>query len=660
MTKSTKLRLLLALLIGLSSWFSPDLFAQTAQSVYLDDLDISSVQQGWASATARKNLRNKPITLGGKVYERGFCTHAPSEAVIILDGKALTFHAVVGVEDINADLAGVKPVIATIIADKKVIYTSSQLISGKSQATIDLPIKGVKLLELQIEGVGGYSHTHTSWADASITYLGAKPQMVPYPSDDKAEILTPKPGPAPRITGPKVFGVRRGSPILFRFTATGTKPIKFAVKNLPEGLFLDANTGQLTGSLGSPWNIITLTCNLEVEASNAVGTTSRNFKLVVGDKIGLTPAMGWNSWNCWAMTIDEQKVRAAADQLVNTGLADHGWSFVNIDDGWEAADRDSVTGILGTDQIKFKDMKNLADYVHNKGLKLGIYSSPGKWTCGKRLGSLGHEVLDAQTWAAWGIDYLKYDKCSFSAAIPVSPPTHYWHQFPYQVMQKALRGTKRDIIYSMCQYGEDQVWKWGHEVDGNSWRTTDDIIDTWASMRNIGFGQREAMPYTKAGHFNDMDMLVVGQVGWSDKLHPSRLTPSEQYTHISLWCLLSSPLLLGCDLTKLDDFTLGLLTNDEVLDINQDPAANPAKVIRQSAQEAIYTKTLEDGSLAVGLFNLDYDAKSIKVSVADLGLSGKYIIRDLWRQKDTGTTSKEITCRINRHGVALLSLRKQP
>jgi alpha-galactosidase len=645
----------MALVIGFAGLFSPNLFAQTTQSVYLDELDLSTVQQGWASATARKNLRNKPITLGGKVYERGFCTHAPSEAVIILDGKALTFHAVVGVEDINADLAGVKPVIATIIADKKVFYTSSQLVAGKSQATIDLPIKGVKLLELQIEGVGGYSHTHTSWADASITYLGAKPLMVPYPSDDKAEILTPKPGPAPRITGPKVFGVRRGSPILFRFTATGTKPIKFAVKNLPEGLFLDANTGQLTGSITTA-----ATLNLEVRASNTVGTTSRNFRLVVGDEIGLTPAMGWNSWNCWAMTIDEQKVRAAADQLVNTGLADHGWSFVNIDDGWEAADRDSVTGILGTDQIKFKNMKNLADYVHNKGLKLGIYSSPGKWTCGKRLGSLGHEVIDAQTWANWGIDYLKYDKCSFSQAIPVNPPTHYWHQFPYQVMEKALRGTKRDIIYSMCQYGEDKVWKWGPDVGGNSWRTTDDIIDTWASMRNIGFGQRKAMPYTQPGHFNDMDMLVVGQVGWSDKLHPTRLTPSEQYTHISLWCLLSSPLLLGSDLSKLDDFTLGLLTNDEVLDVNQDPEANPAKVIRQSAQEAIYTKTLEDGSLAVGLFNLDYDAKSIKVSLADLGLSGKYIIRDLWRQKDTGTTSKEITCRINRHGVALLSLRKQP
>ena len=659
MTKSTKLNLLIALLLGLASFFSPDLYAQTTQSVYLDDLDLSTVQQGWASATARKNLRNKPITLGGKVYERGFCTHAPSEAVIVLDGKALTFHAVVGVEDINADLAGVKPIIATIIADKKVVYTSSQLISGKSQATIDLPIKGVKLLELQIEGVGGYSHTHTSWADARITYLGAKPQMVPYPAEDKAEILTPKPGPAPRITGPKVFGVRRGSPILFRFTATGTKPIKFAVKDLPEGLFLDANTGQLTGSIDSDRNTYK-TINLEVKASNAIGSTSRNFKLVVGDIIGLTPAMGWNSWNCWAMTIDEQKVRTAADQLISTGLADHGWSFVNIDDGWEAADRDSTSGILGTDQSKFKNMKTLAEHVHNKGLKLGIYSSPGKWTCGKRLGSLGHEVIDAQTWAAWGIDYLKYDKCSFSEAIPVKPATHYWHQFPYQVMQKALRGTKRDIIYSMCQYGEDQVWKWGHEVGGNSWRTTDDIIDTWASMRNIGFGQREAMPHTQPGHFNDMDMLVVGQVGWSDKLHPTRLTPSEQYTHVSLWCLLSSPLLLGADLSKLDDFTLGLLTNDEVLDINQDPAAKPAVVVRQAAQEAIYTKTLEDGSLAVGIFNLDYDAKTIKVTLVDLGLSGKYIIRDLWRQKDTGTTSKEISCRINRHGVALFRLRKQP
>lgn len=379
------------------------------QVVYLDDLDLSKVQQGWSNATARKNLRNKPITLGGKVYERGFCTHAPSEAIILLDGKASLFEAVVGVEDINASLDGVRPIVARVEADGRPIYTSDTLIAGKRQAKVSIPLKGVKLLGLFIDGIEGYSHTHTSWADARIVYTGTKPEIINYPDDSKPVILTPAPGPKPRLTGPKVFGVRPGSPIVHRFTATGQQPVTFSASPLPAGVILDPSTGKLSGRVSAKG-----TYHMTVSATNAVGTVSRAFRLKVGDTIGLTPAMGWNNWNVWGMQLDEAKVRAAADAMVTSGLAQHGWTYVNLDDGWEAPDRNPVTGILGVDATRFTNIPALAGYVHDKGVKIGLYSSPGVKTCGGRLGSLLHEELDAKTWASWGFDYLKYDRCVIS------------------------------------------------------------------------------------------------------------------------------------------------------------------------------------------------------------------------------------------------------
>jgi len=280
-----------------------------------------------------------------------------------------------------------------------------------------------------------------------------------------------------------------------------------------------------------------------------------------GDLIALTPPLGWNSWNAWGLSVDDEKVRAAADAFVDNGLADHGWTFINIDDGWEAPERLPDGSITGNE--KFPDFKNLSDYVHSKGLKLGIYSGPGPMTCGGYLASYQHEYQDAATWAKWGIDYIKYDWCSYRNIAKDNSLEEL--QKPYILMRKALDAVNRDIVYSLCQYGMGDVWKWGADVGGNLWRTTGDIRDTWASMSGIGFRQDKMSPFASPGHWNNPDMLVVGWVGWGPNLHPTRLTPDEQYTHISLWALLSAPLLIGCDLTRLDDFTLNLLTNDEVL-----------------------------------------------------------------------------------------------
>jgi alpha-galactosidase len=298
-------------------------------------------------------------------------------------------------------------------------------------------------------------------------------------------------------------------------------------------------------------------------------------------------------------------------------------------------------------------MKSLADDVHGKGLRIGLYSSPGPWTCGECVGSYQHEELDAKQYAEWGFDYLKYDWCSYGSVVH-KPYQVAELQEPYRVMRAALDQQPRDILFSFCQYGMGNVWEWGAEVGGNSWRTTGDIRDTWKSMAGIGFNQNGHEKYAGPGHFNDPDMLVVGQVGWGPSLHPTRLTANEQYTHISLWCLLSAPLLIGCDMTQLDAFTTNLLSNDEVLEVDQDPLGKQAARVSKEGDVEVWAKPMEDGSLAVGIFNRgEWDAKAT-AKWSDLGISGARKVRDLWRQKDLGTFPDAFTATVPRHGVALV------
>jgi hypothetical protein len=285
-------------------------------------------------------------------------------------------------------------------------------------------------------------------------------------------------------------------------------------------------------------------------------------------------------------------------------------------------------------------------------LKIGLYSSPGPWTCGGCVGSWQHEGQDAQSYADWGFDYLKYDWCSYGGID--NGRTLEGLQKPYRVMRSALDQQHRDILFSFCQYGMGNVWEWGAEVGGNSWRTTGDINDSWSSMAGIGFKQNGHEKYAGPGHFNDPDMLVVGKVGWGPNLHQTHLTPNEQYTHISLWCLLTSPLLIGCDMTQLDPFTLNLLGNDEVLEVDQDPLGHQAARIVKDGDTEIWAKDMEDGSKAVGLFNRGYSTASVTLKFSDLGISGKPKLRDLWRQKDLGKFANSFTAEVPRHGVLLL------
>lgn len=633
--------------------------ADDIDTVYISTLDISRVKQAWGYPLKDISIEGKGLSIGGRKFEQGLATHAVGEFRINLKGGSERFLAYVGVDD---DVIGGEggSVEFFVYADGKQIWNSGIRRAGWRAVRVDLDVTNVNLLVLKVKEAGdGINWDHADWADAKLLVSGEKPAAVDMPVE-KPYILTPKPSPKPRINGPKVFGVRPGHPLLYTIAATGDKPMEFAVDNLPTGLAVDGSTGQITGTLNEKGEYTVM-----LRAKNALGTDERQFRIVVGDTIALTPPLGWNSWNCFALDIDDKKVRSAADAMVSSGLINHGWSYINIDDCWMvkpdskdsmlAGDPRDARGMINTNK-NFPDMKALSNYVHNKGLKIGIYSSPGPVTCQGYTASYEYEQQDAQQYANWEIDYLKYDWCSYGRVAGGSDRTAL--MAPYFVMRDALDNVNRDIVYSLCQYGMGEVWKWGAEVGGNCWRTTGDITDTWSSVEWIGFSQDGLEKYARPGRWNDPDMLVVGMVGWGSQLHPTSLTPSEQYSHISLWCLLSAPLLIGCDMTQLDEFTLNLLTNDEVLEVNQDPLGKQANRVSQIDDLEVWVKVLEDGSRAVGLFNRQDDTTSVTAMWSDLDIQGKQLVRDLWRQKHLGVFEDSFTATVPGHGVELVRVRR--
>jgi alpha-galactosidase len=631
--------------------------AQTNRTFPISVFDLSQMEQGWGEPHANLSVEGHPLSIGGQTFTNGLGTHAESRFIIQVGGHATAFAARVGVDDEVG--AGRGSVVFKVLGDSnQVLWASRELHGGDAPEAVNVDLTGVQQLTLAVDAGDNIDNGHADWADAMLTMPQGRPTVVSALKEN-AVILTPKALPQPRINSTKVFGVRPGAPFLFTIAATGNRPMTFSAKGLPKGLKLDQQTGRITGSLKEKSEYA-----VTLRAKNKLGRAEQKFKIICGPQIGLTPALGWNSWNCFASAVTANKVKAAADAMVTSGLINHGWTYINIDDYWEVhresrdptlqgPQRDAAGKIIPNP--RFPDMKGLADYVHAKGLKIGLYSSPGLWTCGGCVASWQHEEQDAQSYADWGFDYLKYDWCSYSDVVrgDHSLPTL---QKPYRVMRAALDKVPRDILFSFCQYGMGNVWKWGAEVGGNSWRTTGDITDTWNSMSRIGFNQAGHEQFAGPGHFNDPDMLVVGKVGWGPSLHPTRLTPNEQYTHISLWCLLSAPLLIGCDITQLDDFTLNLLENDEVLEVDQDPLGHQAARVAKNGDWEVWAKDMVDGSKAVGLFNRGFREAPVTANWSDLGLTGKQKVRDLWRQKDLGDFTGSFTAPVPRHGVVLVRI----
>ncbi|TWJ01563.1 putative Ig domain-containing protein [Mucilaginibacter frigoritolerans] len=483
----------------------------------------------------------------------------------------------------------------------------------------------------------------------SYTFTDTQSGAVITKTENTPYLLTPYASSKPQINGADVYGARAGNPFLYLIPATGKRPLIFEATGLPDGLKLDHSTGIISGVVNQKGTYPAI-----LTVHNNKSSKSKKFSIIIGDNIGLTPALGWNSWNAFGLSVNDAKVRTAAKTMAGK-LSQHGWSYINIDDGWEAPQR-LVNGEI-TPNEKFPDMRALTAYVHSLGLKMGIYSSPGPLTCGGYLGSWQHEDQDAQTYSDWGIDYLKYDWCSYSTVTAKNPNLDDMKK-PYQVMRASLDKVPRDIMFSFCQYGMGDVWKWGAEVGGNSWRTTGDINDSWDSMSSIGFNQTADGPYAQPGHFNDPDMLVVGEVGWGSNQHKSQLTPDEQYTHISLWSLLSAPLLIGCDMGRLDWFTFGLLANDEVLAIDQDALAKQAYQAIKTDNYQIWIKDLADGSKAVGIFNTSDKYQTITLNRKENNLTAYTRIRDVWQQKYVVGIWPNFNAKVAPHGVVLLKLSK--
>lgn len=481
-------------------------------------------------------------------------------------------------------------------------------------------------------------------------------------------ILTPKPGPEPRINGPRVYGVRPGRPFLYRIPATGARPMKFEAAGLPASIKLDAATGILAGTAPARPGLH----KVMLRASNSHGKASREFRLTVGDTIALTPPMGWNHWYTHYDRVSDKLFREAADAMVASGMADYGYSYVSIDDCWmmkpgsddpalNGAPRDASGRIRPN--LRFPDMPGLTAYIHAKGLKAGIYTGPGPLTCAQYTAAWQHEEIDARTFAEWGYDLLKYDWCSYGRL--VKPATREDFTKPYALMGGLLKKQNRDIQFNLCQYGMGDVWKWGAEVGGQSWRTTGDLgleRDTrLPGFYSIAFKNMLLADYAGPGRWNDPDYILIGTIGnarsMSQAPKQTTLTAWEQYSYMSMWSMMASPLFFSGDMGRLDEFTLNVLCNAEVIDVNQDPLGRQARVIRKNDDELVMVKALEDGSVAVGLFNLSEQPRRVSASFADLGLTGQKRVRDLWRQQDLAPASDMVSAQIDRHGVALYRLK---
>ena len=492
-------------------------------------------------------------------------------------------------------------------------------------------------------------------------------------------ILTPPVKPAPRINGAGIFGARPGSPFLFRVAASGEKPLTFFASGLPKGLQINKTNGVITGSVISPGEH-----RVKLMVKNRKGTAHGELRIVIGETIVLTPPMGWNSWYCWSESVSQEHICAMADAFNASGLAEHGWTYVNIDDCWQGARGGKFNALQGNE--RFPDMLKLCDYVHRLGLKVGIYSTPwiGSYagfpggSCSNAAGDYLADALpleerpqpaqlfghypgsikkglngvgpfwfcdaDARQWGEWGFDYVKYD----------------WHPNDLPTTRRlatGLRAAGRDIVLSLSNAAEfDSILALSPLA--SSWRTTGDIHESWESINRIGFSQDKWQPLTRPGHWNDPDMLQVGMIGQPNaanhSAHRTGLTPDEQYTQVSLWCLLSAPLLVSCDLRQMDAFTFNLLANDEVIAVDQDSKGAAARKL--PGDHEVWAKTMADGSLAVGLFNRGDTAKLVSVDWSALGLSGPHGVRDLWRQKDLGHFTREFSTNVQPHGVVLIRI----
>ncbi|OQP53492.1 alpha-galactosidase [Niastella yeongjuensis] len=632
-------------------------YRATTRIVWLDELDLSNVDQSAGKAMANQSMWKTPLSISGEKFNRGVGTHAESVFRIDLDGKTISFKARVGLDDSPPEHEWKQASAEFIITgDGKLLWRSGIMHGNEKAKQVTVSTKGIRSLILRVDHTGdGIAGDRADWVNACFEVEGADPVSTKRTSE-AAYITTPAPAKMPVINAPYVYGARAGHPFLFTVPVAGERPIVVNATGLPEGLVIDNHTGTITGKA-----IKNGTYKVAITVQNKYGSDTKELDLVIGETIALTPPMGWNSWNVFGAGIDDKKIRDMADAMVNLGLINYGYAYINIDDGWQGQRGGQFNAIMPNE--KFPDMKALVNYVHSKGIRIGIYSSPWVQTyagyigggadtrdgkvinSSRRYGAFSFVKNDVQQWAEWGFDYVKYDWVTNDIAHTAE-------------LNYLLQNSGRDIVYSISNAAPfEGAADWSRLT--NAWRTTGDIHDSWCSMTTIGFMQSKWQPYAKPGSWNDPDMLVVGKVGWGKDLHATHLSPDEQYTHVTLWSILAAPLLIGCDLKQVDSFTLRLLTNNEVIAVDQDPAGIQGKRISYDKERKteIWAKPLHDGSLAVGLFNLSDNKQEITIAWDQLGIRGPQTIRNLWKQIDEGVHENSYDAQVPSHGVLFMKIK---
>ena len=627
-------------------------------TVRLSDLDISAIKQDYGIAKANRSVMGTALRIAGTTYQYGIGTHAGSKFTLELDKQAISLSGEVGIDE------GIFPEMGSaeflIVSNGEILWRSGIMNRTMKAQSFAVDLTQRQTCELLVfDGNDNIFSDHANWVNAQfIVKQGFTPRPFIRPIE-KEYHLTPDETLLPMIHGKRLYGAKPQSEILYYVPVSGLEPMTILIKDLPQGLTFDSDHRILKGSISKPGNY-----PIRITAENALGTQTVSCTFRIGDTISYSPPLGWSSWYAHWEYVTEQDIYKAAHALQKYGLQHYGFEYILIDDGWQDTSHvGSKNGLKPSST--FPNLPGMIDSLHAMGFKVGIYSSPGSHTCVKLPGSLNHEDIDAAYFCSLNVDLVKHDWCGYQTVYdsllkqPGANPTALAIA-PYAHMGKALQQCKRDIFYMVCQYGNNEVWKWGRSIGAHSWRTTTDIQDNWWSMSNIvGFSQAGLEQYAGYNGWNDIDHLRFGYSQPGRYKQQTQLTPDEQYTQMSLWALLNTPLILSMHMDTVDAFTLQLLKNHEILAMHQDPLGIQGRRIYKNIWQEIWSKPLLNGGQAIGFFNRDdVGEQTISITKEELGITQNipYRIKDLWTQKELGYLDQQIQFSIPSHGVRLIAL----